>query len=279
MMTIRSMTLADLSLGMRLKDEAHWNQLAEDWRRFLAMAPDGCFVAEVDGVGVGTLTTCRFGTVAWIAMLLVDARMRGQGLGTALMSHALAYLDACGVATIRLDATPQGQPVYEKLGFVAEYPLVRYAGVLPAHAPGADAQLYRAELAPALIQLDTQICGYDRRVLLTRLLAENLETTWVYQCAGQLLGYGAVRPGANATFLGPCLATTTQAGTALLARLISRYAGHPVLIDIPQQNTVARAMVTASDLREHRSFLRMYRGTLPVDQPANIWATSGAEKG
>src|SRR6266851_2805185 len=103
---IRLMTVTDLPLGLRLSSQAGWNQTEADWRRFLDLQPDGCFVAEWDGTPVGTTTTSIFGSVAWIAMVLVDESVRGRGIGTALMRHALDFLDRCGIPTIRLDATP-----------------------------------------------------------------------------------------------------------------------------------------------------------------------------
>ena len=106
-----------------------------DWRRLLCLQPDGCFVAELDGIAVGTTTTCIFGPVAWVAMVLVDEAVRGRGIGTALMRHALAYLDGLGVERVRLDATPLGRPVYKKLGFVAEYDVLRYEGKEPRLVP------------------------------------------------------------------------------------------------------------------------------------------------
>src|ERR1700687_3445839 len=115
---IRRMTPADVPLGMRLKQQAGWNQTEADWRRFLDLEPDGCFVAELDDDPVATTTTCVFGVIGWIAMVLVDVPVRGRGIGSALMRHALEYLDDRNVLTVRLDATPLGQPVYEKLGFV-----------------------------------------------------------------------------------------------------------------------------------------------------------------
>src|SRR5437867_4267393 len=111
MIHLRLMTGADLPLGMRLKQQAGWNQLETDWRRFLDMQPDGYFVAEMDGVPVGTTATCIFGPVAWIAMVLVDAAARGQGIGTALMRYAIIFLERQQVRSIRLDATALGRPI------------------------------------------------------------------------------------------------------------------------------------------------------------------------
>src|SRR5437764_6600293 len=99
MLHIRVMSAADIPFGMRLKQQAGWNQLEADWRRYLDLQPDGCFVAELDGQPVGTAATSLFGSVAWIALVLVDNAVRGRGIGTALMERALAFLDQRGVRT------------------------------------------------------------------------------------------------------------------------------------------------------------------------------------
>ena len=84
------MTAADVPLGLRLREQAGWNQTEADWRRFLDLQPDGCFVAELDGAAVGTTTTCVFGRVAWVGMVLVAEPARGRGVGAALLGAALA---------------------------------------------------------------------------------------------------------------------------------------------------------------------------------------------
>ena len=91
---------------------------------------------------------------------------------TALMEHALAFLDARGVRTMRLDATPMGQPVYEKLGFVAEYQLARWEGVLPASSPASDTGPVSRDDIEDVIWLDYEVTGTDRGKLLARLHEE-----------------------------------------------------------------------------------------------------------
>src|SRR5262245_27082374 len=205
MLSIRRMTAADIPLGMRLKQQNGWNQLEADWRRFLDMEPDGCFVAAWNGQDAGTTCTCIFGDIAWIAMVLVDAEQRKRGIGTALMEHALAYLHGQGVRSTRLDATPLGQPVYEKLGFAAEFTLARFAGVLPAvpAAPGVEA--VSAEALTAVCQLDRAVTATDRSQRLARLYAEQPDTFAVVRRGDALGGYVAARPGFRAWQLGPCL--------------------------------------------------------------------------
>lgn len=279
MLQIRCMTLADLPFGMYLKEQAGWNQTEADWRRFLAMEPDGCFLAEADGEPAGTLTTCVFGSVAWIAMVLVEEARRGQGIATALLQHAIAYLDARGVPTVRLDATPLGRPVYQKLGFADEYTLTRYGGT-PAPVPElGPVRAYTPDDLEQVAWLDRQVTGTDRRKMLKRLLAEEPETTRVLETRGKVSGYCALRPGTKATQIGPCVASSPNAGQRLLADAITRCAGQPVMLDVPETNEAATAFIQGTGLEVQRPFVRMYRGIPPVDEVNGIWASSGPEKG
>ena len=278
MLHIRPMTAADVPLGMRLKQQASWNQTEADWRRFLELEPNGCFVADLDRQSVATLTTCLFGPVAWIAMVLVDAVVRGRGIGTALMTHALEFLDEQGVQTVRLDATPLGQPLYEKLGFVAEYTLARHEGIPATTGERPEVQSLAIEQLDRLAQLDRAITGTDRRKLLVRLAREQPQTVRVVQREGELWGFAAARRGARAWQIGPCLALG-DAGPLLLADAWHRYAGQAVFIDVPAGNTAATALVEAQELKVQRHLLRMSRGMPICERVEALWASSGPEKG
>ena len=47
MIRLRLMTGDDVPAGLALSRQAGWNQTEADWRRALALQPDGCFVASV----------------------------------------------------------------------------------------------------------------------------------------------------------------------------------------------------------------------------------------
>lgn len=280
--SMRVMTDADLALGMRLKAEAGWNQTLADWRRFLALSPEGCFVASVDGVDLGTVATFILGDVGWIAMVLVDERSRGQGVGKALMNQALAYLDEQGVQSIRLDATPMGRPVYLKLGFEDQFELYRYAGTLPEATQSLPSSQV-ADITPAdwdaLITLDTRQMVTDRSALLQSLLAERDGLALGYHVHGELTGYLLARPGSDATFIGPCLAMDEQAGQALLAMASVACAGQRVIFDTPVSNAHANQWAKQMGLAIQRPLMRMTRGRQMLESVDTLWASSGPEKG
>jgi len=275
---IRLMTYADLPLGMRLKTANGWNQTEADWRRCLDLQPDGCFVATIDGAPVGTLTTCLFGSVAWIAMVLVDSKFRGRGIGTSLMHHALEFLKRQGVVTIRLDATPLGQPLYEKLGFVGDHALHRYEGVLPASDQLPEVEpLLPADLSEVL-RLDRLATKTDRRKLLLRLANEFPKSLHTYRGQSEIEGFCGARPGALAHQIGPCIGSEA-AGLRLLDHAQHQFGGERVFIDVPDQHEAAVRWTKAAGLTAQRRLLRMTRGPKLNERIAEFWVSSGPEMG
>ena len=282
---IRTMTEHDLPLGMRLKGEAGWNQTPADWRRFLAMEPEGCLVAELDGVTVGTAVVTAFEGVAWISMVLVEQEFRGRGVGKALMNRAVQVAEELGARTIRLDATPLGQPLYESLGFVPQYALTRYAGVaVPADATVLSApqvlRVARSEDMPAILAVDSIATGTRRGKFLFLLFAgDSAPFRVVEQPDGRLSSYLAARTGSDAVQLGPCIAHSEEIGTALLTDALSRYAGSRVYWDLPSSHFSAKQLAESSGLAPQRQLLRMCRGEGVNDDVPKLWASSGPELG
>ncbi len=278
MLHLRPMTAADVPFGMHLKRQAGWNQLETDWLRCLDLEPEGCFVAEWDGTPAGTTTTCIFDTVAWVAMILVEESLRGRGIGSALQRHALAFFDRRGVCSAWLDATPLGQPVYEKLGFVAEFPLARWTGIpTPGPAP-PEVEPMRPEDMDAALDLDRKIAGTDRRKLLMRVFEEGPEFARVVRRAGKLTGFTMARRGENPIQLGPCLGEP-EAGELLLADAFHRFAGQRLYADVPLANTRASILLERQGFQIQRPLLRMRRGRSLVLATENLWTCFGAEKG
>jgi predicted N-acetyltransferase YhbS len=273
---IRPLTAADLPLGLRLNRQAGWNQTEADWRRFLDLQPDGCFVAEHDGTPAGTTVTTLFGPVAWIAMVLVEEAVRGRGIGAALMHHALEFLDRRQVPTIRLDATPLGRPLYERLGFVEQFQLARYEGTLPSAEAGSDEA--PAEPWETLAALDEVVTGTDRRRLLFRLFAEHPEQVRSVQQDDRLAGFLTARPGRRAVQIGPCIAAPS-AGPLLFAEAWRRHAGQRVFLDVPVANAAATRLAEAQGLTVQRHLTRMVRGRAQCERLDWLWASSGPEKG
>ena len=224
---LRLMVAADIDAGMRLKSEANWNQTQADWQRFLALQPDGCFVAEIGGRVIGTVTTCVFGCVGWIGMLLVDASYRGRGVGRRLMERAMSFLSETGATRMRLDATEAGHPLHEKMGFRTQYKVIRFAGD-PQSSDDVKLPLQPREFVAAvltgLLSLYRTFTFVNRARLLARLVEEPSITTRVVGSAHELKGFLVERAGAQALQIGPAISGSDRVGRTLLIESFQRHA-------------------------------------------------------
>ena len=58
--------------------------------------------------------------LAWIGMVLTRKAYRPRGFAKRLMNQVLRLTDVGGIESVKLDATDQGMPLYEKFGFRSE---------------------------------------------------------------------------------------------------------------------------------------------------------------
>jgi len=271
---VRLLSAADIPAGMRLKEAAGWNQTAADWQRVLALEPDGCFAIESDGQVRATTTAVCFGEeLAWVGMVLTDAQYRGRGFARMLMEHALEYLRGKRVAWIKLDATDMGRPLYERLGFREEGTIerwIRQAGALPQQRGAVGPFDFDAAL-------DRQAFGADRSRLLQVLAG--VESASV---AGN--GFAMGRPGARATYFGPCVARSASAARELLAWFLTKHSEESVYWDILPVNGEAVTLAREFGFEPVRRLARM--ALAGVDKPpalrnddARVYAAAGFEFG
>lgn len=246
---IRRLTEVDIPFATALCRSAGWNQLPADWLRLIEHEPSGCFVAVLEDNVVGTVTTTRYGRdLAWIGMMLVDARSRRRGVATKLMNASLDYLRDRGVGCIKLDATPTGQSVYEQLGFLPNGLFHRWSRDVET-APRWKPTKETVQLTQANLQLDRSAFAADRSELLKRLA----EDSHVVQCEH---GYGMAREGYLANYVGPVVADNEQAAKTIIDELLSTLVGQ-TFWDVPPNNPAATALATSLGFQPVRDLTRM----------------------
>ena len=280
--SLRVMTAADLPFAHSLRAMAGWNQTLQDWQRLLALAPDGCFLAERGGQPAGTATTTGYEThLAWIGMVIVHPDFRGQGIGTALLEHCLRHLESRGIPCVKLDATPLGKPIYERLGFRDEWTLARWEVARPGPPTRASSNVraLRSGDMARVLELDEQAFGVSRRKLIEGL-ARQSERALVVEEAGDVAGYGLLRRGERANYLGPMVCSSAAAAPGLAAQLLSGLDERPVFWDIPDQIPEAVRLAEAAGFKRQRPLTRMFRGDNRFPgQPRFQWAIADPAAG
>lgn len=247
---IRLFTAHDLAFADSLRALAGWNQTPDDWLRFLNHQPDGCFIAEWDGQPVGTATTTIYeDKVAWIGMVLVHPDARRRGIGCALLEHCIAFLKP-RVACIKLDATPLGKTLYDTLGFKDEWTLRRWETSrveLPANPMKYHVRRWRRDDQVTLRALDCAAFGVDRWPMVQRMSGQASHTR-VHQTVKQrVVGFGVLRKGARAHYLGPVVAESIAAAGPLIKSFLTELPTQPVYWDKPEE---AHALLKSGLLKE-----------------------------
>jgi GNAT superfamily N-acetyltransferase len=281
-LSVRAMAMADIPAGLRLCRASGWNQTARDWQTFLTAAPHGAVVAEEHGMVIGSVATMPYGPFTWISMVLVDPKARGKGVGTLLLDRGLRLVP--DGSTARLDATPAGEAIYRKLGFVGEYRLARWFRDQP-HSPrsvsGGSARPFEPTDWPGVRELDLRAFGASRANLLERLVDDAPEYAWVLdRNGGGIRGFLLGRHGHVREHLGPLIADAHESARVLLESCLTSHPDRAVFIDAPDNQPGWIDTLMSAGFAIERPFLRMYRGrlTAPGD-PSLIFAIAGPEFG
>ena len=260
-MRFRPLTPADMAQGLELSGEAGWNQNAADWDLLMRVCR-GWGAERADGRLVGTTMAWRpTATQAWINMVLVAARSRGQGVARRLMDECLADPALDGTATL-LDATDMGAHLYTKLGFSGDREIIRLLrpATDAAPAPAETLPLLRrvtTEDMDAIIGFDAEVSGVQRAEVLRNFHGRLPQGAWMQTDeTGRLLGFVLGRDGRIGVQLGPVVANTAEVACRLLDRALANVAG-AVLIDAPGEAADWRARLRDRGFVAQRRFVRM----------------------
>jgi len=193
-------------------------------------------------------TTVHSGLLGWIGMMLVHADYRRRGIATALIEWCLDYFQESKVPCVKLDATPAGTPVYEKLGFQTEWSWQRRAlesDTVPRITASDGESFPRYDW-------DAEVFGADRYAWLSRvargarvILREN--------------GYGMLRQGSKAGYVGPIATRDQTTAEEIIYELLADREGH-YLWDLPMQNRHGIELAESLGFRPVRDLNRMWTG-------------------
>lgn len=279
---LRQMQLTDMGALMEIKNAEHWNQTEQDWKFLIENYPEYCQVAAIEDQVVGTVTSTNFNNqVGWIGMMLVRKPYRGLGISRKLMQTTIDRLSAC--ESIKLDATPAGEKVYEKLGFQVECNVFRITSNLEnrlSHdsSNGTINPIEKDALDP-LKSMDLQVFGSDRSALVDYLLQQETGNQWCIKEDEQLKGYLLSRFGTNYTQLGPIVAESEDVAKKLIEQGLSRING-PIVIDIPVDKVRLIKWVESQGFQIQREFIRMYlKSNHYAGQPEKCFGIAGPEYG
>jgi hypothetical protein len=217
-------------------------------------------------------------------MVLVDPEFRKQGIGTELLKKTIEHLDDTCIRTMKLDATPQGKPIYAKLGFAGEYEIERWILKRP---PATSSTAHTSTHAPLsemkreqILRLDKELFGADRTFLLRVLVKEAPELATAVWEGESLQGYAFGRRGLFADHLGPWMARTPVAAENLLRTFLATSSREALIVDCLKANSGAVELLRGFGFAPSRPLTRMFRGPNSYPgKPDSFCAILGPEFG
>lgn len=255
---IRSFRKTDIAFALEQTAREGWDSTSELFETMIMHDPNGCFVAELEGYRAGMVTTTCYQASAWIGNVIVPPEFRKKAIGSALMEHAVRYLESAGIRSIRLEADPLGVNIYRRLGFQDEYESPRFR--IDEYTFKSSSRVVRvseSDLA-AVSEFDLQHFGDDRSRLL-RLLFQNVVAAYRIPARGRLAGYLFVQPSRAGIRLGPWVAESMEVASDLLSAALSKTIT-TAIVALPGINHAGVELLHDHAFRETPSSLRMLRG-------------------
>lgn len=258
----RSFARGDIAAAHDLSLAVGWPHRVQDWE-FVQRLGAGYVAQDGDRV-VGTVLFWRHDRrSASLGMVIVSPGHQGQGIGSRLMSMALADLEG---RSVFLTATPAGQPVYERFGFQPIDTVEQHQG-MPGHV--AIVPLARGERlrpmgksdAPHLVTLATRAAGVSRARVVSRLL-ESSEGI-VLDRGGDAVGFALFRRFGRGYAIGPTVAPDARRAKALIGHWAALSPNKFLRIDI-RSSTGLGTWIDGIGLKKVDTGVAMMKGAAPA---------------
>jgi hypothetical protein len=178
-------------------------------------------------------------------------------------------LEQLGQRNIMLHATAAGQPLYEKLGFVASGKLHQHQGAVLQSAlvplpAGERIRPVGSNDVARLQALDARASGMDRSRVLAAL-GEVGEGVAIDR-DGEMLGFALVRRFGHGRAIGPVVAPDAARAQALISHWINTYAGSFIRVDVPDAGGLSE-WLSAIGLTRVDTVVAMQKGTPASKDP------------
>ncbi|MGG5886039.1 GNAT family N-acetyltransferase [Falsiroseomonas sp. HC035] len=260
-----------------------WNPGLSDLPCFLAQDAQAFLAVEQDGALSAVIAATRYGaTFGFIGFYIARPDLRGKGHGMAVWRAAMARLAG---RLVGLDGVVAQQANYRKSGFCLAWNNIRFGGVpgaLPVPAGIVPAGIVPAGEVPfaALAALDRGVFPAAREDFLRAWLTAPGHVALAHVTAGEVDGFGVIRPAREGHKVGPLVAGSPAVAEALLAGLLARVpGGGTVFLDVPEPQREAVRLAERLGLRPVFETARMYTGPAPEIRAAQLYGVATFELG
>lgn len=251
--------------AVALSRQENWPHRPQDWQMALQLS-SGAVALDDQGRVTGTILVTPYGMdCAMINMVIVDRNARGMGLGRRLMEQAFVLAQD---RPLRLVATADGMPLYQKLGFAPSGTILQHQGSVTRLGAPDGVEAASADDLPEIKALDRDAYGADREALIDAL-AERGQFA-VVRRNGAIEAYAAIRPFGRGEVIGPVIAGSAEEAKALIGFFAASRPGAFLRVDTDSRTGIAGWLTEIG--------LGHVGGGVAMDRPSRTDATRARPK-
>ncbi|WP_284286059.1 GNAT family N-acetyltransferase [Alicyclobacillus fastidiosus] len=175
--------------------------------------------------------------LASLGMVIVHPNYRRLGLGKEVTIRCIQSVPRS--VPIMLIATPEGKPMYERLGFKSVDSIQKY--LCDSYHPPRNTDVidysfapYHPSHLPGIIKLDQSACGANRKKFLSVRVQQAKQAITVQNREGDIVGYAFSIQGTVNLIIGPVVAPNYKVASHLLHKLAIANESR-LRIDIPKE--------------------------------------------
>jgi len=279
--SIRPLANANLEIANTILKLAFRSSVSRihDLRFYRQIQPDGLFLAIQNGNPVGMVGAIHYDAFAYVGFMAVHPDAQRQGIGLALMQFLLDRLTRQNIPLVLLDASEIGQPLYEKLGFIAYDETLTFQrdNALPALDCPSRIQPISAPDLDELMAWDTTVFGTNRYKVLKGLLSVFPERAYMLRDeVGEIAGFLF----AQKRRIGPWVMREPRDAEALLKTALALPFEDTVSVVVPAVNLEAIELLQRYGFTQLRANRHMGRGPgEPPGQRQKIYAQTSLSIG
>ncbi|MEP3246539.1 MAG: GNAT family N-acetyltransferase [Sneathiella sp.] len=221
---LRQASNHDVEDLVALTDEVGWGFTSTNWQ--VAIAAGYNFILRDQGGEIAaTSAIFRYGSLSFLANIIVRESYRGQGLATRIINEAERRVDI-GQSPIMLVATSDGEPVYKSRGYrtvdtCSQFALQNGADTItPPHMPAYRFAPVTEETLDDIRAFDLELNSFDRGHVLTAMFRAGFPAVALYERESEdLFGFAMATPRQNNMLIGPVIAKDKMGAVALVQML------------------------------------------------------------
>lgn len=240
--SLRNLERSDVPQAHALSKKLGWSATQEEWANNIAFAAKTSFGVIYENKLVGVGLGLAFENHARLARIIIDPDHQKKGFGTKLINQLITTLQSNGCRCIELDATEEGQPLYEKFGFQIQYQIVTLIKVAEKvdNIMQDPCQRCKETDLDQIEALDKKTVGSSRRFYIDQAFKQN--HIFVSKQQDKLTGFILCILGENGIRIGAWRSENAQDAERLIKTVVCEFAEFKKTIHVPQKHAHALAL-------------------------------------